>query len=346
MHQTSIRYYNHRFLPWDNATRIKVGRALQNDEPPDECSTDRFQSVALVAVAANRSLVNDAELEIFGIAFADTFNDLNDVGGGGGQQCDPLFRQISNVEVSANVTFSGSNEGEFAEPPFSLTPARRRRWLQQSAETEDETDAIFATTPRGISLILIDIFGWCRGCTGSGTRDVDLFDDSSNANDTPNANGGGRQRRLQADSCQCSDDSRIPGVNTRSFELSFNDTIGDLRNSGQLNFAQEIEDVIPVTETTCPTNNEKFTSVYKVAIEETISAAILLQQQVKTQLESLAKESYNGIAQQLCDPLYRSVAGAEFISLLPPRRANQPGSRLEFLFEGECKGECSESANI
>ena len=195
--------------------------------------------------------------------------------------------------------------------------------------------------------ILFDVVGVCRACAGN-SPSFNLFDDTSDNAvgvrrlDNPRITDLGLSLQ-QADNddigdavCECPENSKQRGVSRARFEERFEEALLD-----ESDLIDKVVEVIPVVEKPCPSEDKTFTSVYIVPNELQVSQQLLIQPSAFEAINRAFRLVYNGLAQQRCDTLYRSVSEARFVSI---RTLDDFG--LEFVVEGNCLGECKKAQSL
>ena len=400
----------------DNTNHFHFQQTRQQLQDNVVCDSnkDAFSSIVVVSYVRkdwkaneddsqrSRGWVSPEELATFELLYERTFNDINQVGNSDDGTCDPLFREITSVTATVNVTLSGGDIGwsndrvgagardgnGFHVTP--LQPVRRlrnrdiaREWQGELLErtpnkkpyefqrNEDEPETpdddhrnlqissqasptsapttlsdLFSggrTGASNIQFMLVDIFGSCRACSGNSVE-FDLFDDG--------VTGGrrqGRQLYKYADNdgdgdgtgtdeaCECPPDVDLAGVRTEVFKESLTQNI---RATDDVNFVETVQNIIPVEERKCLTNADDIEFLKKVEFDIPfgLTTSMLYQRaQVKRELENDFVNVYNRLAQDRCDPLFRSIDDVQLISVRPSD-TNNTHTTIEFLVDLICRG--------
>jgi hypothetical protein len=253
------------------------------------CSSEiiNFQADLIVDFFGNQSLASDLEISILEQAFQDTYNNLNLLNNT--KMCDLYFRQITSV------TFSRADE------------IARRRSLRRNVPgliVNVGGSPFFSYHARAS--------GKCWGCP----ENTQLFNDA------------GRRRELQTvterllqgsfvlldaspadDQCSCPvqvEEYRPP--TQEEFLTAFNHTVQSLKASQQIDFVESVTEVIELEEVDCSAESVIFTA--EVYINLTVNDS---DNWTSQEIQELDVDSYNDLADNRCDPQFRTLLNATII---------------------------------
>jgi Leucine-rich repeat (LRR) protein len=296
---------------------------------------NNFQADLIVDFFGNQSLASDQEIDILEQAFQNTYNDLNTLSNTG--TCDLYFRQITSV------TFSRADE----------ITRRSRRSLRRDVpglNVNQGFSPFFSYYARAS--------GKCRGCPGN----TQLFNDAGRRRELQNV----KERLLQGsfvlldtspadDQCFCPvqvEEYRAPTM--EEFLTAFNHTVQSLKAGQQIDFVESVTEVIELEEVDCSADTVIFTA--EVYINLTVNNSANWTSQDVQELEYAIVESYNDLADNRCDPKFRTLLNATIIdydTITPSLRrcrqlmAQRPVSfrYTKYKVTGSCKG-CATGSNL
>ena len=279
-----------------------------------------FETDVIVDFVGDPNAVTPEQLSAFESGFADTYNNLNAFDP---TTCDPLFREVTEVEV------------------FSVAPTYNRR-LAEDANPLFIHPGFFGQSCLSCSAVQIDfvylirVRGNCRGCA----RETDLFDEG---NATSTAMGRRRDlqsiRRLQpTDQCTCPADAMAFRAPTRSeFRVALNSTIQNLVREGTLTFIATTQQVVEIDQVACDETVSSFVSTVAINAFGVPSEINRLD---STDLGTAFLSTYNGLARGLCDPLFRTILSSRLVDVADdmPDSTVPRNFMMRFQVNGRCRG--------
>jgi hypothetical protein len=261
---------------------------LAHLDPTSGCTpTSTFNTTLVLDFIGNLTLVTSQELVVLAQGFQDTYNALNS----NPDTCDALFRRVTEVELLSENSLH----------LFDDDAARRK--LQPGGIYGSQIPG-FQATSRFFSFIG-RIRSTCIGCL-KGTA---LF-----GNDAI-------QRHLLAGACVCPVGAEPHVPTTAEFQIAYNETVQQLKASQQIRSIDAFSEAIELEEVKCSSNVSILSS--EVSLTVSVESLDLTAQDIKA-LEQAFVESYNNLADNACDPKFRTVINA---TLLEVTEASQSSNR-------------------
>jgi hypothetical protein len=280
-----------------------------------ECSpgVDGFSSTFAMDLLGNSNNITEANLEVVANWFRATYNAINT------DSCDMFFRRVQNVSVTVlpiNETNNGTGvrrlqgitQAPSGRPTASPAPTTTAPPSSSLPPTKTSTEA---PSSRGADLfsLLFALDGQCRGCA----FDSSLFDEVSTrrvlrelqATELPTAED-------QQNQCFCPVGAEIRGPAVGEFLEDWNLHI-DAVGASQFPWIQKATDIEAVKAVDCSGANNQFASYLSAGVAGDPSK--LTEEDLKA-IELKVVETYNFQNQQVCDPLFRVVAGARFVEVI------------------------------
>jgi hypothetical protein len=273
-------------------------------------TTAGWNTAAALTVAQDLSGVSDEWIQAFGQAVLDVYN-------GWGNACDPYSRTITNVTVQLkpviNVGAGNNNNISSFNDRFlqkaampssssSLAPTRVLSGAPSNSPTK-------APTNSGADLftLLFETEGTCSGCPSQ----TGLFDQVSAPSTTRKLSSLKQQRSLKnpVDKCVCP-----AGAEQRS--LKVDEFLEGLKNDPK--YAELVQDTLSLSEVALFECNE-FSDFLAFASVDFVGNPENLTDTERGILSGGLVNTYNVVAEEFCDPLFRTLMDAKIVDVVARR---------------------------
>lgn len=257
-----------------------------------------FETDIIIDFVGDPDLASDEELMALVGAIQDTYNSLNSFLNT--ETCDLLFREITSVEIDLDAI------------------RNRRRQLQFGGVSGGRFNYTIVQYYSSIA----HIRGNCRKCgkdaallTNDASRRLELAADKNAQSLVPDGVFS-RQMALTGDTiedCTCSataDEFRPPS--RQEFATALGNAVEVLRSQGEIDFITRVEEITEVNPVNCSAEVTVQTVNVQVNMTGNPGNASTLDERA---LEESFARAYNEIAEDSCDPFFRTVVDASLLGV-------------------------------